>query len=121
MKKTPIISGIIAVVAVIMAFSFTGNNVAVPETSIIYVHVTGCPDGNCNQISYCIDGGLPVSVGSCDFSFKCQEGTHTICVKCGPNIAPGGMMKFECPSTVIVLNMNIQDLKNCDCGPVNKK
>jgi hypothetical protein len=122
MKKISIISILVPVIIVfVMAFSFNIDTEPAQMTTDLNVQVSGCPNNDCSQLFYCLDGGPAVFVGSCNFTIKCSDGQHFICVKCSGSSDIGGGKWFMCPGTSDILYINIPELKNCQCDLKKKK
>jgi len=119
MKKTSLITSLIGIVFIIsFVLLISHTSVSSPNTSIL-VKVKGCPD--CSQLYYCMDGVYMGPVGSCEFYINCKSGTHTICVKCNPNMDAGGSYTFDCLSGLSEIVIDINNSHNCNCDPPKKK
>lgn len=81
MKKTLLFAVPLLLVIILMSFTFSNVSVEQPSSVHVRMHITGCDD--CKSFSYCIDGGPKIFVGSCDFDFYVEPGSHTMCLMCG--------------------------------------
>lgn len=122
MKKISILSLIIFISAIILAFSVDKSNYSDKNSKLdpIHVTVTGCED--CNNLSYCLNGGSIVypQTGSCEFDISCDpfgSTTQTICIMCGDK---KGKESFYCPTT-FKITIPVNESTECDCSGKKKK
>jgi len=121
MKKISILSVFILVTVIVaMAFTFTDYTPQKPANSELTFHITGCPNGDCSNLFYCIDGGPPIFVGSCDFTIQVADGTHSFCIKCSKDGA-GGLKIITCNAVDMYVPVDMTTLKPCNCGDTKKK
>jgi hypothetical protein len=122
MKKTAIISITAAIVFVIsMAFSFTQNEPQNPAISFLTFNISGCPNGDCSNLSYCMDGGPTIYVRNCTFTIKVESGFHSFCIKCNDDGSAGGLYTITCVGEDIYIPLNMNTLKTCECSDGKKK
>jgi|WetSurMetagenome_2_1015567.scaffolds.fasta_scaffold11972_3 hypothetical protein len=121
MKKLSMLSILIVIIAIAaMAFTFTDYTNQKPAYSELTFQISGCPGGDCSNLSYCLDGGSPIFVGSCNFSLQVTDGTHEFCIKCNKN-AVGGLVKVTCNAVDMFVPVDMTSLKKCECGDTKKK
>jgi hypothetical protein len=122
MKKTAIISMVAVLILVIsMAFSFNQNEPQKQTISFLTFNISGCPGGDCSNLSYCLDGGPAVLVGNCTFTVKVESGTHKFCIKCNGDQLHGGLYSITCVGEDIYIPLNINNLtKACECSDGKK-
>jgi hypothetical protein len=121
MKKTAIISMVaVIILAISMAFTFNQTESQKSYDSLLNFSISGCPNGDCRNLSYCMDGGPTIFVGSCTFSVEVNRGFHSFCIKCNGDAAVGGLYTITCVAEDIYIPLNMKNLKPCECSDGKK-
>lgn len=123
MKKIAIISPVLFLLFVILAFTMN-NSVEVKEDTsksqygVINFHIKGCL--NCEGVGYCLDGAGFVKIGKCDFSIKCNDDKeHKICIR-GTNCRSaklGVSRTFWCKDGIQDIYIDCNEKCDCECIP----
>jgi hypothetical protein len=120
MKKLSVISGIVFAAFILYAVTlFNPESASNQPTHLdIKVYVIGCDD--CDNITYCIDGGPTITVNSSSFVAQYEDdGTpsHNICIHCCGKAGNASFNTYDPKTKVVVSNVGA----DCICGDKKKK
>jgi len=123
MKKVIIpITVILFLIGLLVITSKKGNSFSYNDINVNYpvkVHVSGCDA--CSGLTYCINGGSPITVNSCQFVIDLPKGEHSICIHCPNN--KWGYFTFTVTGSPFIQDVyfTVQPLSGNDCECSNSK